>query len=132
MMHVLFYDRRRIFFSYLKTLSTSGMFLEAIAGSPDGNLQRRPNRGILCWPPQYQGGMSMNSPSTAVYLRPSEVAIIVRKDPTTIRRWIKAGYLPAIRLPGHPDKANYLIRREDLEKLLQFPSQDTEPAESPA
>lgn len=56
---------------------------------------------------------------TEDYLRPSEVAAIVRKNPTTIRRWIKMGLLPAARLPGHPDKANYLIRREDVEKLLE-------------
>ena len=61
----------------------------------------------------------MNPLFAQEYLRPSEVASIVRKNPTTIRRWIKQGFLPAIRLPGHPDKANYLIRREDVEKLLE-------------
>ncbi len=58
------------------------------------------------------------------YLRPSEVAAMVRKNPTTIRRWIKTGLLPAARLPGHPDKANYLIRREDVLKLLEVKSQE--------
>ena len=54
------------------------------------------------------------------YLRPSEVAAIVRKDPTTVRRWIKLGLLPAARLPGNPEKASYLIRRRDVEKLLEI------------
>ena len=43
-----------------------------------------------------------------------------RKNPTTVRRWIKQGFLPAIRLPGHPEKASYLIRRQDVEKLLEL------------
>ena len=65
---------------------------------------------------------------TEDYLRPSEVAAIVRKDPTTVRRWIKLGLLPAARLPGNPDKASYLIRRADVEKLLEvkvYSSEDT-------
>ncbi len=70
----------------------------------------------------------MNSFMAEEYLRPSEVAAIVRKDPATIRRWIKRGLLPAARLPGHTDKANYLIRRQDLEQLLDFKPQ-TNPGE---
>ncbi len=66
----------------------------------------------------------MNSNVDDEYLRPSEVAAIVRKNPTTIRRWIKTGLLPAARLPGHPDKANYLIRREDVLKLLEVKPQE--------
>ena len=62
----------------------------------------------------------MNSFFTEDFLRPSEVAAIVRKNPTTVRRWIKQGFLPAIRLPGHPEKASYLIRRQDVEKLLEL------------
>ena len=61
----------------------------------------------------------MNSFLSEDYLRPSEVAAIVRKNPTTVRRWIKLGLLPAVRLPGNPDKANYLIRRQDVERLLE-------------
>lgn len=63
--------------------------------------------------------MADNSLFTEEFLRPSEVAAIVRKDPTTIRRWIKLGLLPAVRLPGNPEKASYLIRRTDVEKLLE-------------
>jgi excisionase family DNA binding protein len=44
----------------------------------------------------------------------AEVAELCRVDAATVRRWIDAGKLPAIRLPG----GNLRIRRSDVDAFL--------------
>ncbi len=57
----------------------------------------------------------MSSPFSTV----DEAARILRVDRATIIRWIKAGLLPASRLPG----GRYRIAREDLRLALR-PARD--------
>ncbi len=48
----------------------------------------------------------------------NEIATLVRTDPTTIRRWVKAGLLAAIILP-HPNKRQaYRFDQATVDKLL--------------
>ena len=57
----------------------------------------------------------MNEPRPlTVHMTVKEVAEFVRKNDKTIRRWIKAGKLPAYRLDG-----SYLISRKDLDLFLR-------------
>lgn len=42
-----------------------------------------------------------------------EAAAIIRRDPETVRRWIRAGRLPARKVG-----ASYVIWREDLSELV--------------
>ena len=57
----------------------------------------------------------MNDPRPiAAYMTVKEVGELVRRDDKTIRRWIKAGKLPAYRLDG-----SYLISRKDLDLFLR-------------
>ena len=44
----------------------------------------------------------------------AEVAAELRVNPATVRRWITAGRLPAITLPG----GSYRIERDDLGQLI--------------
>lgn len=52
-------------------------------------------------------------PADALYLRVSEVATLLGFDVKTIRRWIKAGQLPATRMGGE-----WRIERADLKSYL--------------
>lgn len=47
-----------------------------------------------------------------------EVAIRLRVDDTTVRRWIKNGSLDAITLPHSGARAAYRVRRVTLDTLL--------------
>lgn len=48
-------------------------------------------------------------------LSPEEVADLLEVDASTVRRWIVAGHLPAIRLPGL--RPRYRVRHEDARAL---------------
>ena len=48
-------------------------------------------------------------------LTPEEAAPYLRVSVWTLRRWIRNGAFPAVRLPG----GFYRIRRDDLERFLQ-------------
>lgn len=48
------------------------------------------------------------------YLTPSEVARRLRVSVDAVRRWIRAGHLPAVRLVRR-----YLVRAADVETMLQ-------------
>ena len=43
-----------------------------------------------------------------------ELAKIFNKDPETIRRWIKSGYLPAVKMGG-----SYVVEDETLRAILR-------------
>jgi excisionase family DNA binding protein len=47
-----------------------------------------------------------------------EIALALRVDDTTVRRWIKSGVLEAIELPHRNKRCAYRIRRDTLDKLL--------------
>ncbi|HZU66715.1 MAG TPA: helix-turn-helix domain-containing protein [Ktedonobacteraceae bacterium] len=47
-----------------------------------------------------------------------EVASILRVDQTTVRRWIKEGTLPSIRLPHRGKREIYRVRRSTLNEIL--------------
>jgi excisionase family DNA binding protein len=47
-----------------------------------------------------------------------EVAMRLRVDDTTVRRWIKNGVLPAIALPHRGVRQAYRIRQSTLDALL--------------
>ena len=48
-----------------------------------------------------------------------EVASILRVDQTTVRRWIKEGTLPSIKLPHRGKREIYRIRRSTLTLVLK-------------
>jgi len=48
----------------------------------------------------------------------NEVSQLLRVDPTTTRRWIKAGILEAVSLPHANTRQAYRIKRETVEALL--------------
>jgi excisionase family DNA binding protein len=48
-----------------------------------------------------------------------EVASILRVDQTTVRRWIKEGTLPSIKLPHRGKREIYRIRRSTLNLVLK-------------
>ncbi len=48
----------------------------------------------------------------------SQVALILRVDTTTVRRWIKDGVLDAVLLPKNGVRQAYRIKRETMDKLL--------------
>jgi excisionase family DNA binding protein len=56
----------------------------------------------------------------------SEVARILRCDPTTVRRWIVQGSLEAVRLPRVQHEGSvhqaYRIRRSTLDAVLNAPA----------
>ena len=47
-----------------------------------------------------------------------EVAVQLRVDDTTVRRWIKNGLLDAISLPHMNKRQAYRVRQVTLDKLL--------------
>ena len=54
-----------------------------------------------------------------------EVAATLRLHPDTVRRWLRAGQLPAVNLGG---RRGYRIRRSELDRYLaslSTPSRDT-------
>lgn len=51
----------------------------------------------------------------------SEVARLLRVDPTTVRRWIKDGTLEALSLPHKANRNSYRVKKSTLEKLLSTP-----------
>ena len=57
-----------------------------------------------------------------------EVAIQLRVDDTTVRRWIKNGALEAITLPHRGTRKAYRIRRSTVDALLT-PIERSEKAE---
>lgn len=48
-----------------------------------------------------------------------EIAKYLRVDETTVRRWIKAGALKAIKLPVPGVRQSYRIKRATLERLME-------------
>ncbi len=48
----------------------------------------------------------------------AEVALILRVDDTTVRRWVKQGALDAIVLPHTNLRQVYRIRRETLDEVM--------------
>ena len=51
-----------------------------------------------------------------------EVALLLRVDDTTVRRWIKSGALSAIALPYRGKRQGYRIRKSTLDNLFASPS----------
>lgn len=47
-----------------------------------------------------------------------EVAVYLRVDDTTVRRWIKAGSLVAVELPHRGKRIGYRIKQSALDALL--------------
>lgn len=56
--------------------------------------------------------------NTPDLLTVDEVSDILRVDPTTTRRWIKQGSLPAVVLPHANARQAYRIKREVLNGFL--------------
>jgi len=54
-----------------------------------------------------------------------EVAQLLHKNVLTIRRWIDAGKLPAVRLPGRGG-GEWRIRRRELEDWIEAHRQSAE------
>lgn len=54
-------------------------------------------------------------------LTTTQAAVIAQKNRRTIVDWIRNGYLPAYRMPGR--RGHYRIRPQDLENVLQNPTQ---------
>ncbi len=52
-----------------------------------------------------------------------EVALRLRVDDTTVRRWIKSGALGAITLPHKGRRSAYRVKRSTMDKLMQAPLQ---------
>jgi excisionase family DNA binding protein len=48
----------------------------------------------------------------------AEVAIILRVDGTTLRRWVKQGTLDAVILPHVNERQAYRVKRETLDAIL--------------
>lgn len=59
------------------------------------------------------------------YLTVPEVAAVFRVDPGTVRRWIVAGQMAAIQLPGRGD---YRIAQREVERVLGV--EEPQPAEA--
>ena len=55
-------------------------------------------------------------PALPELLTTAEVAAIVREHQKTVARRIRAGQIPACRLPGH--RGHYLVSRTDLDAYL--------------
>ncbi len=47
-----------------------------------------------------------------------EVARRLRVDDTTVRRWIKGGYLPAVNLPHRAKRQAYRVKSTTIEEIL--------------
>lgn len=50
-----------------------------------------------------------------------DVAMYLRVDDTTVRGWIAAGKLPALRLPRRGKRTIYRIRMADLTTVIDSP-----------
>ena len=55
----------------------------------------------------------------------SEVALILRVDDATVRRWVKQGILEAVVLPHVHSRQVYRIKRETLGRVLGESQQNT-------
>jgi excisionase family DNA binding protein len=51
-------------------------------------------------------------------LTPKQVAKILNVDETTIRRWIKEGYIEAVKLPGSGSRKYHRIRKSTVDTIL--------------
>jgi excisionase family DNA binding protein len=51
-----------------------------------------------------------------------EVALHLRVDDTTVRRWIKSGAMEAVALPHRNKRCAYRVRRTTFDALLVSPS----------
>ena len=58
-------------------------------------------------------------PENNELLTVTEVARLLRVDPTTARRWIKQGTLSAIALPHAGVRTGYRVQRSTIDKLLE-------------
>lgn len=56
--------------------------------------------------------------SGQVYLSVRETAIRTGVAPRTVKRWISAGILPALRLPSPKGRGHLRIRMSDLEVMM--------------
>ncbi|MEI6451833.1 MAG: helix-turn-helix domain-containing protein [Actinomycetes bacterium] len=50
-------------------------------------------------------------------LSPEDVAELVQVVPATVRRWLRLGLLPGVKLPGR-SRGTWRIRPADLERFL--------------
>lgn len=57
--------------------------------------------------------------STA-YITVQEAAKLVKKKPTTVRRWISEGKIPAVKLNNGSQQDHYLIKRKSIEQLMSM------------
>ncbi len=71
----------------------------------------------------------MTDPSAETYLTVAEVAAILKLNQQTIRNWIDAGQLPAVRV----GQRRVRIKRSDFDRLLQrgYTGQKGEPHQCP-
>lgn len=59
----------------------------------------------------------MTEPAQREWMTVAEIADQLRVSEETVRRWVRAGELPALNIGG--PKAGYRIRAADLEKFFQ-------------
>ena len=76
------------------------------------------NEHICTHVQQSVGGTAM-SENTEELLTLQEVAGILRVDQTTVRRWIKEGTLPSIKLPHRGKREIHRVRRSTLNTILR-------------
>lgn len=69
--------------------------------------------------------MDLDTYNPDLELSTVECGHIAKRNRRTIVAWIKAGYLPATRLPGK--RGHYRIRWEDLNNVLHKPAIAIEP-----
>ncbi len=48
-----------------------------------------------------------------------EVALRLRVDSTTVRRWIRAGLMEAVELPHGGERVTFRIRRSEYERIVK-------------
>lgn len=63
-------------------------------------------------------GASIADSTNEKLLTVHEVALRLRVDDTTVRRWIKSGALEAITLPHRGKRSAYRVKESTLEKLF--------------
>lgn len=74
--------------------------------------------------PEYRNGTgehTMPEDKREELLTVHEVALRLRVDDTTVRRWIKNGALEAITLPHRGKRQAYRVKRSTLDTLLKNP-----------